>query len=183
MDLLDPGEQTFGVRITRRDEAALREAYETYAPVVLAYVTRYVGRHEAEDVMQRTFLDVWRGASGYDPSQRFTGWLFTIAHHRAIDALRARRHGVVDLEALRELAGEDGRDTVNRLADAALVRSAVARLPGHERAVLELAYFDDLPLREIAARLQVPMGTVKARAFRGKRRLGEILRAADEPAR
>ncbi|KAA1418234.1 sigma-70 family RNA polymerase sigma factor [Mumia zhuanghuii] len=183
MDVPDAGERAIGIRLARRDEAALQEAYERYAPVVLAYVRRYVGADEAEDVLQRTFFDVWRGAARYDPNQRFTGWLFTIAHHRAVDALRARKHAVVDVEAVRDLAGEDGRETADRFADAADVRWAVARLPEHERTVLEMAYFAELTQREIAARLDVPLGTVKARASRGTRRLGEMLRAEEEGER
>ncbi|MBW9205832.1 sigma-70 family RNA polymerase sigma factor [Mumia sp. zg.B53] len=175
--------QSIGLRLAHRDETALQDAYERYAPVVLAYVTGFVGRDEAEDVLQRTFLDVWRSAARYDPAQRFTGWLFTIAHRRAVDTLRARRHVVVDMDLARDLVGDDGRETVNRFADAADVRWAVARLPEHERTVLELAYFRELTQREIAVRLDVPLGTVKARASRGTRRLGQIMRASDEAAR
>lgn len=183
MELPDLGEQAFGVRLASRDAAALQEAYERYAPVVLAYVTRFVGRDEAEDVLQRTFLDVWRAAPGYDPRRRFTSWLLTIAHHRAIDTLRARRHVVVDLAAFHDLAGEDGRETANRSVEAADVRRAVGRLPEHERTVLEMAYFNDLTQPEIAARLAVPLGTIKARASRGTRRLGRILTADEEAIR
>jgi RNA polymerase sigma factor (sigma-70 family) len=178
---LDPAEgQDIGLRLARHENDALEDAYAAYAPMVLAYVSRYVGRDEAEDVMQRTFLDIWRHAGRYDPGQRFTGWLFTIAHRRAVDALRGRRYKVVDVESLRELSGEDGRETVNRFADAADVRAAVAQLPEHERVVVEMSYFDDLSQREIAERLDVPLGTVKARASRGTRRLGEIFRAAEQ---
>ncbi|MFN8194531.1 MAG: sigma-70 family RNA polymerase sigma factor [Nocardioidaceae bacterium] len=176
---MDPG-QAIGLGLARRDERALEDAYATYAPTVLAYVARYVGPDEAEDVLQRTFLDAWRSAHRYDPRQRFSGWLFTIAHRRAVDALRARRHQVVDVEALRELSGEDGRETASRFADAADVRAALARLPEHERTVLELAYFADLTQREIAERLDLPIGTVKARAARGTRRLADLMRAARE---
>lgn len=101
--------------------------------MVLAYVSRYVGHDEAEDVTQRTFLDAWRHAGRHDPGQRFTGWLFTIAHRRAVDALRARRHQVVDVESLRELSEEDGRETVNRFADAADVRAGAAARPRASR--------------------------------------------------
>ena len=89
--------QAIGLRLARREERALEDAYSAYAPTMLSYVSRYVGRDEAEDVMQRTFLDAWRHAGRYDPSQRFTGWLFTIAHRRAVDALRTRRHLGVDV--------------------------------------------------------------------------------------
>ena len=173
---MDSG-QSIGVRLARRDESALEDAYATYAPSVLSYLRRYVGADEAEDVLQRTFLDVWRHAGRYDPNQRFTGWLFTIAHRRAIDTLRAQRHAVVDVDAVRELVGEDGRETVDRYADAADVREALSRLPAHEQETLHLAYFEDLTQAEIAARIDVPLGTVKARSSRGLRHLASLMRA------
>lgn len=184
MDLPDlAGGQALGVRLADHDERALEDAYAAYAPAVLTYVSRYVGRDEAEDVLQKTFLDAWRYAGRYDPRQRFTGWLFTIAHRRAVDTLRARRHHVVDVETIRDLTGEDGRETVERFADAADVRAAVARLPEHERVVIELAYFADLTQQEIAQRLELPLGTVKARASRGTRRLAGLMRAEEGGAR
>jgi RNA polymerase sigma-70 factor (ECF subfamily) len=166
--------QALGVRLARREESALEDAYARYAPALLSYLRRHVGPDDAEDALQRTFLDVWRDAGRYDPAQRFTGWLFTIAHRRAIDLLRARKQ-VVDVETLRNLAGEDGRETTERWADAADVHAALGRLPDHERETLLLAYFDGLTQREIAERLDVPLGTVKARAARGTRRLAELL--------
>ena len=76
------------------------------------------------DVLQRTFLDVWRSAEPTTPTQRFSSWLFMIAHRRAVDSLRSRRHPVVDVEAVADLVGEDGRETAERYADAAEVRAA-----------------------------------------------------------
>ncbi len=172
---MDPG-QTLGVRLARQDEAALEEAYARYGPSLLSYLRRFVGPDEAEDVLQRTFLDVWRHAARYKPEQRFSSWLFTIAHHRAVDTVRRRRDQVVDVDSIRGLVGDDGRETAARYADAALVRAALDRLPEHEREVLDLAYYADLTQREIASRLDVPLGTVKARAARGTRRLAGIIR-------
>ena len=76
--------------------------------------------------------------------------------------------------------GEDGRETAEQYADAAEVRAALDGLPEHERQVLELAYYGDLTQREIATRLDVPLGTVKARAARGTRRLATLLSTDDE---
>lgn len=172
---MDPG-QALGVRLAEQDEAALEEAYALYGPSLLSYLRRFVGPDEAEDVLQRTFLDVWRHAGRYRPEQRFSGWLFTIAHHRAVDTVRRRRDRVVDVDSVRGLVGDDGRETAAAYADAALVRAALDRLPAHEREVLDLAYYADLTQREIADRLDVPLGTVKARAARGTRRLAGIIR-------
>jgi RNA polymerase sigma factor (sigma-70 family) len=172
---MEPG-HAIGQRIAQRDERALEEAYETYGPALLRYVARHVGRDEAEDVVQRTFLEAWNGATRYNPAHRFSSWLFTIAHRRAIDTLRTKRFPVIDVESVRELVGEDGRETMERYADAADVRVAVAELPDHEREVIQLAYFSGLSQPEIATQLGVPLGTVKARASRGTRRLGERMR-------
>ena len=178
---MDPG-QAIGLRLSRRDEGALDAAYSAYASGVRSYVTRFVGPDDAEDVVQRTFLDVWRHSARYDPAERFTGWLFTIARRRAIDSLRSRRHDVVDVDTVRDLVGEDGRVTAERHADAAEVRAAVARLPEHERVVIELTYFDQLTQTEIAERLGAPVGTVKARAARGTRRLAVLMGGYRAPA-
>jgi RNA polymerase sigma factor (sigma-70 family) len=170
--------QAIGLRLARREQSALADAYAAFAPSVLSYVTRFVGPADAEDVLQRTFLDAWRFAPAYDPERRFSGWLFTIARRRALDSLRSRRV-TFDLEQAEELVGDDGRETAQRLADAAELRSALGALPAHEREVVELTYFGDLTQSEIAGRLGVPIGTVKARGSRGKHRLRRILRAAE----
>jgi RNA polymerase sigma factor (sigma-70 family) len=171
---MEPG-QAIGLRLRRRDEGALEEAYSAYAAAVRSYVARFVGPAKAEDVVQRTFLDVWRHSSPYDPAEHFTGWLFTIVRRRAIDSLRSRRHHVVDVDRVRDLVGDDGREMAERHADAADVRAAVARLPEHERVVIELTYFAQLTQAEIAQRLGTPVGTVKARASRGTRRLALLM--------
>ncbi len=170
--------QSIGLRLSRREQGALEDAYATYSVSVRAYVSRLVGPSEAEDVVQRTFVDVWRQSAKYDPAQRFTGWLFTIARRRAIDTLRSRPRDLVGVDAARLLVGEDGRETADRHADAADVRAAVARLPEHERRVIELAYFADLTQAEIAVILDAPLGTIKARAARGTRRLGVLMATA-----
>lgn len=172
---------TLGERFRSRDEAALEEVVACFGPELRAYLRRHVGPDDAEDVLQQTLLDAWRGAERYDPEQRFAGWLFTIAHRRAIDALRSRRRAVVDIDTLRDLVGEDGRELLERYAVAAELRATMRRLPAHERRVLELAYWEDLTQAQIAERLAVPVGTVKARASRGTRRLGGLLRAAYVP--
>lgn len=173
---MDTG-QAIGLRLSQRDEGALEEAYSAYAGGVRNYVARFVGQTEADDVVQRTFLDVWRHGARYDPAERFSGWVFTIARRRAIDYLRSRRHDVVDVDLIRDLVGDDGRETAERHADAAEVWAALGRLPDHERTVIELAYFAQLSQTEIAYRLVVPLGTVKARAARGTRRLAQLMTA------
>lgn len=173
-DLRDDGGRELGLRLAGHDETALAAAYSAYSGSLLTYLTRVVGAVDAEDVLQRTFLDAWRNADRYDPEHRFAGWLFTIARNRAVDTLRSRRPQV-DLTAAGDLVGEDGRETAERLAVAAEVRQAVACLPPHERDAVRLTYFEQLRQTEVADRLGVPVGTVKARVSRGMRRLAGLL--------
>jgi RNA polymerase sigma factor (sigma-70 family) len=146
-----------GLRLARREQSALAHAYAAFAPSMLSYVTRFVGPTDAEDVVQRTFLDAWRFAASYDPDRRFSGWLFTIARRRALDTLRSRRVVTVDVELARNVVGEDGRETAQRLAHAVEVRSALARLPEHERRVLTLTHFEQLTQEEVAGSCGGPL--------------------------
>ena len=170
--------EDMGARLARGEESALEECYASLGPTVLAYLRRQVGPDEAEDVLQRVFMEVWRAAHRFDPAQSLSGWVFTIARRRAIDALRARKPAVVSVDVLRDLVGDDGRDLAERYAWAADVRAALARLPDAQRQALELAYFDDRTQQDIAAVLQVPIGTVKSRLARGGRALAGLLEPA-----
>ncbi len=175
---MDTGE-ALGIRLAARDETAMSDIYAAYGPSVLAYLRRYVGPNEAEDVLQRTLLDAWRFAGRYDPEKRFSAWLFTIAHRRAIDCLRTRRFKVVDIETVYDLVGEDGRDEADRRANTATVRTAMAKLTPMEREALHLAYFEGLTHVEISERLETPLGTIKSRVLRAQHRMAALVRESE----
>jgi RNA polymerase sigma factor (sigma-70 family) len=163
-----------GARLAAGDEGAIDACYAALGPMVLGYLRRFVARDEAEDVLQRVFYEVWRYRDRYDPTRSLEAWVLGIARKRAIDQLRRRHAKVVPIEELRDVAG-DGRELAERYARANEVRGALERLPREQREVLALAYFGDRTQSEIAERLGVPLGTVKARTFRGLRRLADIL--------
>ena len=165
------GPSAIGDRLATGDRLALEECYAALGPLVLSYLRRYLGREDAEDVLQRVFIEVWRSADRFDPTRSIEAWVLGIARKRAIDSLRQRRATVVPIDTLRGLAGEDGRDVADRLAFAAEVRAAVASLPAGQRAALHLADFESRTQGEIAAELGVPLNTVKSWTARGLRRL------------
>ena len=162
-------------RIVDDDERALEDSYRLYGPMVRSYLRRFVDADEADDVLQVVFLELWRSRDRIDPSRPLEGWLFGIARKRAIDQLRRRRPGVIPMEAVRDLVGDDGDRFVDRVAWAAEVRAGLDRLPVEQQEAIELSYFGDLTQPEIAAQLGVPLGTVKARMARGMRRLAAIV--------
>ena len=167
-----------GTRLAAGEEGAINEVYAALGPMVLGYLRRFVARDEAEDVLQRVFYEVWRNRDRYDPTRSLEAWVLGIARKRAIDLLRRRHANVVPIDELRDIAGDDGRELAERYARASEVRAALERLPREQREVLALAYFGELTQTEIADRLGVPLGTVKARAFRGLRRLADMLGTA-----
>jgi RNA polymerase sigma factor (sigma-70 family) len=162
------------------DPDAINDAYTTLGPMVLNYLRRLVPASDAEDVLQRTFVEVWRSRDRYDPNRSLEGWVLGIARKRAIDHLRKRHHDVVPLDEMRGVAGDDGRVLAERYERATLVRSALTQLPEEQKQVLALVYFGERTQSEAAEHLGVPLGTVKARVFRGLRRLGSLL---DEEAK
>ncbi len=153
-----------------RNAHAFELFYGRHAAVVLGLAVRMVGdRGLAEDVTQEAFVSLWRGCDLYNPERGSARtWVLGIARHRAIDALR-RRSARVRLDradegvAERLPARESTEIEVERRDAACGARTAVETLPGDQRRVIELAYFAGLSQTEIAAAIDVPLGTVKGR--------------------
>jgi RNA polymerase sigma factor (sigma-70 family) len=167
-----------GERLNRGDPQALEEAYRSLGPLVMSYLGRYVPRPDIDDVMQRVFYEVWRVHERYDPNQSLRAWVLSIARKRAIDHLRKRRDVVVPIDSMREITGEDGRETAERVVWADEVRTALDLLPVLQREVIELAYFDGYTQTEISTALDIPLGTVKTRTARGLQRMAGLLESA-----
>lgn len=157
------------------DADAMSACYRTHAPALRSYLRRFVPARDVDDLLQVVFADLWRSRGRYDPARSQAAWVFAIAHRRAVDHLRARRPSTVPLDSLAEPAGPQEPAADDRLADRDRVRRALAELSPPQRQVIELAYYGGLTQQEIAARLRVPLGTVKARTSRGLRRLSALL--------
>jgi RNA polymerase sigma factor (sigma-70 family) len=172
---VDQAMSGLGARLTVDRQGAIGEIYVALGSTVRSYVQGLVGHDDADDVLQRVFYEVWRHNGRYDPSRSLAGWVLGIARNRAIDHLRRQRNTTVSLETLNDIPGEDGRELAERYARSHEVRSALIRLPEEQREVLVLAYFGGYTQSQIATYLDLPLGTVKARAFRGLRRLAKLL--------
>ena len=166
--------------MARGDQTALAGIYDRYRLILFGLVMRILhDRAEAEDVLQETFLQVWRRAGDFDEARgRAFTWLVTIARSRALDRLRssASRVRVADEAAQmpHDEVGDAAEDAV-RSEEGSVVRKALAELPIEQRRALFLAYFEGLTQTEIAARLGDPLGTVKTRMRSGMIKLRELL--------
>jgi RNA polymerase sigma-70 factor (ECF subfamily) len=172
------------------------ELVHRYENELYRYLARYLGDPTlAQDVFQNTFLQVHLKRGLYEDGRPVRPWLYSIATHQAVDALRkAGRHPTVSLDQraapgeaesgglidllvsagegpLAELQGEERREWVRR---------SVAKLPETLRQTLVLAYHQDLKYREIAEILKIPVGTVKSRLHAALAKLQQMARA-DQP--
>jgi RNA polymerase sigma-70 factor (ECF subfamily) len=159
--------------VDRADETALRELYDAHAGALLAYAIRLTGgdRGRAEDVVQETMLRAWRHRDALEEARGpIRPWLFTVAHHVAIDAYRARaaRPTEVGDSVLEAIPSADDIDV--RL-DRLLILDALSALSAEHRSVLVETYFRGHSVAEAAMALGVPPGTVKSRTFYALRAL------------
>ncbi len=155
-------------RIARGDGRALRSAYDAHAGRVLALALRIVrSRAEAEDVVQDTFLEVWRRAPEYDAARgELSSWILSMARSRCIDRVRRARVRARHAEQVHHVSPDFGDQLEERLAmseHGERVRTLLLALPKEQREALQLAYFEGLTQQEIAERSGIPLGTVKTR--------------------
>ena len=163
MDLLD--------RVAARDEAALKQLYDRSASRLYGLALRIVSNKEwAEDVLQESFLGIWRNAGTYrDSLSPPLAWMGMVVRSRALDFLRRRRaerlHLNVPIEDMEELLPDsDGKSPLQwaqASEQAAAQRQCLQRLEQAQRQVVSLAYLKDLSQSELASYLKLPLGTVK----------------------
>jgi len=170
--------------VAERQPEALTALYDRHAPHLLALARRILGTAgEAEDVVQEVFVHVWNNSSRYDPSRSSVStWLVLVTRSRAIDRLRHRQ--VVDRshEAAHrdappdEHASPEGVEAVLTRERRDRVRRELENLPPEQRQVLEMAFYEGLSQTEIAARADLPLGTVKTRTLLAMKKLRSALR-------
>jgi RNA polymerase sigma-70 factor (ECF subfamily) len=150
--------------IANGDADAVRPLIERYQRPLAALLQRALGRTpEVDDVFQETWIRVVRSAHRYDPAQRFSSWLFAIAWNLVKD--RWSRRVVSEDVDMAEMAS-GGRSPEEHAVDAdraERVREMVGRLPERLAQAILLRYFEELSEKEVAARLGIPVGTVKSR--------------------
>jgi RNA polymerase sigma-70 factor, ECF subfamily len=154
-------------RIANGDRPALALLYDRYAAILLAMGRRVLAdAREAEDLVHDVVLEIWRSAGDYDPARgSVRAWILMRMRSRSLDRKKAPR---VSRKVALDDAGVEGRaeeaaEDPHFAPDRSRVRRALAALPAEQRAVLELGYYEGLSSTEIAARQDIPIGTVKSR--------------------
>jgi RNA polymerase sigma-70 factor (ECF subfamily) len=177
-----PTDADLMARVQADDDEAFRLLYERHASAafgVALAVTRT--RRLAEEAVQDAFLTVWRSRAAYEAARgSVAAWLLTITRSRALDALRrVSRHDrpwePLDDHDVADPRVESLDDQAARGEDHRAIRAAITALPSEQATALALAYYGDLSHAEIAAHLDLPLGTVKGRIRLGLRRLSAEL--------
>jgi RNA polymerase sigma-70 factor, ECF subfamily len=164
---------------SQRDRMAFAELFDHFAPRVKSFMMRKgANAEQAEDLVQETMISVWGKAQLYTRDRGSAStWIFTIARNLRIDRLRREKANLYsDLEGFDAPSDDPGiDDALGRFEEDGLVAKALAEIPEEQRELLIMSYVDDIPQSEIAARLKIPLGTVKSRMRLGYRRLRKLL--------
>lgn len=159
---------------------ALQQLYQRHAAAVYA-LAQYI-LHEpaiAEELTQEIFLTIWNKAEQYQERQaRFRTWLLSITRNRAIDQLRRRRRRIQpDVSLDDALLAEEYAPVSEPIDTQRELHLLLRHLPPEQCMVIELCYFQGYTHEEIAARLHIPLGTIKSRILLGLKKLREMMRS------
>ena len=173
-------------RVVEGDEDAFAQLVVRYEHGLYNYLMRMVQDEAlAADLLQETWLRVFQHAARYDATRTLSTWLYTIASHCCLDALRLRRRLNQDArqvrhsEADRARAPSDPHDQILAQEKLAAVRWAIQALPELERAAVVLRHYQGLSYQDISEIVQCPLGTVKSRLHRAVWHLHQMLHEGD----
>ena len=177
-------------RIKTGDEGAFRDLVETHQHRIIGTVAKMLGADhaEAEDIAQQVFVRVWKSAGRYEPTAKFTTWLYKITRNLVFNEMRRRkRHPAISLD--RPFACDDERpmsvaDPGVKTPDAvmldaemqAAIQRSIDELPETQRMAIILRRYDDIPYEDIGEILDLSVPAVKSVLFRARTELREKLR-------
>src|SRR6266404_2277551 len=175
-----PDEVLIG-RIANGDRLAMQVLYARHHVRVFRFVVRLV-RDEAtaEDVISEVFLDVWRQAGRFEGRSTVSTWLLAIARFKALSALRRRPDEELneDAAAAIEDPSDDPATSLEKKDKSALLRKCLGGLSAEHREVIDLVYYHEKSVEEVAEIIGIPGNTVKTRLFYARKKLAELLKAA-----
>lgn len=150
-----------------------RAVYLEYGRMVRSVLYNICGGSELDDLAQETFVKIWKGLDGFRNEAGLKTWIYRIAVNTALDHCRRRERDFAS-ELPDEISGGFGGEPEAVYRD--LVEKGLRRLSPEQRAVVVLAVFEDVPLKEAALALDVPEGTVKSRLHGARRELAAFLK-------
>src|SRR5665647_1309275 len=167
-------------RIAGGDRLAMQVLFARHHVRVYRFVLRLV-RNEAtaEDLISEVFLDVWRQAGKFEGRSAVSTWMLSIARFKALSALRKRPEQELDDETAASIEDDaDDPETVLAKKDkGAQLRQALTALSAEHREIIDLVYYHEKSVEEVAGIVSIPEATVKTRMFYARKKLSELLKA------
>ena len=175
-----PDEVLIG-RIANGDRLAMQVLFARHHVRVFRFVVRLV-RNEttAEDLISDVFLDVWRQAGRFEGRSAVTTWLLAIARFKALSALRRRPDEELDEETAGAIEdpSDDPEVALEKKDKSAIIRKCLTGLSAEHREIIDLVYYHEKSVEEVAEIVGIPENTVKTRMFYARKKLAELLKAA-----
>jgi RNA polymerase sigma-70 factor (ECF subfamily) len=167
--------------IAAGDRAAMQALYLRHNVRVYRFVLRLVADAAlAEDIVSEVFLALWGQAGSFKANSQVSTWILAIARYKALSALRSRSDEPLDDDDAAAIAdpAEDAETIVDRQDRGMALRRCLSQLSQIQREVLDLVYYHEKSIDEVAHILAVPVGTVKTRMFCARKRMASLLATA-----
>lgn len=176
-----PSDEVVAAMVQEGDQEAFGILLDRYEKKLSRYGRKFLSRKEdIQDIVQDVFVSAYQNIQSFDTSQRFSPWIYRIAHNALVNALRKKERSPIsiDLDTLiYHPIYEDGKESEREQEEMKkLIEQGLEKLPPKYREVLILHYYEDMPYKDIADILQVPAGTVGIRLKRAKERLREDIK-------
>ena len=165
--------------IAEGDKRAMQVLYARHNVRVYRFIVRLTGNQTlAEDLVSEVFLDVWRQAEGFESKSQVSTWLLAIARYKALSAMRRRTDEHLDdhmAETIEDTA-EDPESVVNTKDRNSIVQKCLTQLSPAHREVIDLVYYHEKSVDEVAKIVGVPAATVKTRMFYARNKMADLLK-------
>ncbi len=167
-------------RIANGDRLAMQVLFARHHVRVFRFVLRLVrDEASAEDLISEVFLDVWRQAGKFEGRAAVSTWLLAIARFKALSMLRRKPEEELDEEKAEAI--EDGADTpdvaLEKKEKSEVIRGCLTSLSAEHREIIDLVYYHEKSVEEVAEIVGIPEATVKTRMFYARKKLAELLKA------
>jgi RNA polymerase sigma-70 factor (ECF subfamily) len=166
-------------RIAGGDQLAMRALFARHHVRVYRFVLRLVrNQATAEDLISEVFLDVWRQAAKFERRSAVSTWMLSIARFKALSALRRRPEEDLDEKTAERIAdqSDDPELALAKKDKGAVLRQCLAGLSTEHREVIDLVYYHEKSVEEVAAIVGIPEATVKTRMFYARKKLSELMK-------
>jgi RNA polymerase sigma-70 factor, ECF subfamily len=168
-------------RIAQGDKLAMRVLFARHNARVYRFVLCLVGNEAlAEDLVNEVFVDVWRDAGGFQGKSQVSTWILAIARFKALSSLRRRKDDALDEAAAAVIpdTADDPEIALQKLDRVAILRECMSHLSRDHREIIDLVYYHDKSVTEVAEIVGVPCNTVKTRVFHARKRMSQLLQQA-----